>query len=91
MDNTKKSNTFSLPSFTTNLLDPVGAGDALLAYSTLRGLLVTKSIVPASIMGSLAAACACESDGNIPLDKETIFKKIELFEKKFKLIKVSVV
>ena len=44
MDNTKKSNTFSL-SFTTNLLDPVGAGDALLAYSTY-GLLVTKSIVP---------------------------------------------
>ena len=62
------------------MLDPVGAGDALLAYSTY-GLLVTKSIVPASIMGSLAAACACESDGNIPLDKETIFKKIELFEK----------
>ena len=83
VDNTKKSNTFSLPSFTTNLLDPVGAGDALLAYSTY-GLLVTKSIVPASIMGSLAAACACESDGNIPLDKETIFKKIELFEKNLK-------
>ena len=83
VDNTKKSNTFSLPSFTTNLLDPVGAGDALLAYSTY-GLLVTKSIVPASIMGSLAAACACESDGNIPLDKEVIIKKIELFEKNLK-------
>ena len=64
------------------MLDPVGAGDALLAYSTY-GLLVTKSIVPASIMGSLAAG-ACESDGNIPLDKEVIIKKIELFEKNLK-------
>ena len=82
VDNKKKSNTFSLPSFTTNLLDPVGAGDALLAYSTY-GLLVSKSIVPASILGSLAAACACESDGNIPLDKSVILKKIDSFEKNF--------
>ncbi len=82
VDNIKKSNTFSLPSFTTNVLDPVGAGDALLAYSTY-GLLVSKSIVPASILGSIAAACACENDGNIPLDKATILKKIESLEKNF--------
>ncbi|MDA7636495.1 PfkB family carbohydrate kinase [Candidatus Pelagibacter sp.] len=80
VDNTKKSNTFSFPSLTNNLIDPVGAGDALLAYSTY-GLLASKSIVQASIMGSLAAACACESDGNIPLDKKIILKKIENFEK----------
>ena len=73
-------NGFALPSFSKKIIDAVGAGDALLAYSTY-GLLVTKSIVPASIMGSLAAACACESDGNIPLDKKTILKKIEVFEK----------
>ena len=82
VDNVKKSNTFSLPSFTSNVIDPVGAGDALLAYSTY-GLLVSKSIVPASILGSLAAACACESDGNIPLEKSTILKKIISLEKNF--------
>ena len=71
---------FTIDSFAKDVIDPVGAGDALLAYSTY-GLLVSKSIVPASILGSLAAACACESDGNIPLDKSVILKKIENFEK----------
>ena len=83
VDNLKKSNTFSFPSLTGNLVDPVGAGDALLAYSTF-GLLAAKSIVPASILGSLAAACQCENDGNSPIDKETILKKIEIFENNLK-------
>jgi len=83
VDNLKKSNTFSFPSLTGNLVDPVGAGDALLAYSTF-GLLAAKSIVPASILGSLAAACQCENDGNSPIDKETIMKKIEIFENNLK-------
>ena len=83
VDNLKKSNTFSFPSLTSNVVDPVGAGDALLAYSTF-GLLASKSIVPASILGSLAAACQCESDGNIPIDKKTILKKIENFENNLK-------
>ena len=83
VDNLKNINTFSFPSLTSNLVDPVGAGDALLAYSTY-GLLASKSIVPASILGSLAAACQCENDGNIPIDKKTILKKIENFENNLK-------
>ena len=41
----------------------VGAGDALLAYTTVV-YLKTKNFVVASIIGSIAAACECEINGN---------------------------
>ena len=63
-----------------NLVDPVGAGDALLAYSTLI-FYKTKSLLKASIIGSLAAACSCEKDGNIPIKIENIIDKINEIEK----------
>ena len=49
------------------MVDAVGAGDALLAYATLS-LVATKSNVIGSILGALAAAVACEHDGNNPVD-----------------------
>ena len=63
----------------------VGAGDALLAYSTLA-MLETKSEVVSAIIGSLAAACECEFDGNIPIQPDDILKKIDDLEEMKKSI-----
>ena len=70
---------FSIDSFSANLVDAVGAGDALLAYSTLS-MLATGSLVAAGILGSLAAACECELDGNIPISAENVIAKITAVE-----------
>ena len=70
---------FALPSFTKKIVDAVGAGDALLAYSSLT-LFSTKSVLLASILGSLAAACECEKDGNITVGPEEIIKKVNELE-----------
>ena len=75
-----KSAYFSVDTFATNVVDPVGAGDALLSYSTL-GLLATGSLVKASILGSIAAACECEVDGNVPIKIQNILSKIDRIEK----------
>ena len=66
----------SLDSFTQVAVDPVGSGDALLAYSSLV-MRRTGSLALACIIGSLAAACECELDGNIPVSPETILKKLD--------------
>jgi len=71
---------FTLDSFAGHVVDPVGAGDALLAYATL-GLTVTRSPVIASILGSVAAAMACESDGNRPIDPEEVIKRLDQLER----------
>ena len=76
------NNYYALDSFTNIMIDPVGAGDALLAYSTLV-LKVTNCFLTASIIGSIAAACECEKDGNIPITKEDIISKIRKIEKHF--------
>ncbi len=66
---------YSLDSFATNETDPVGAGDALLAYSSLS-LIKTKSLLISSIIGSFAAAIACETNGNKPISIDLLLKKI---------------
>lgn len=66
---------FVLDSFAQNVLDPVGSGDALLAYSTLA-MLATKSPAIATIIGSLAAACECEVNGNIPVTTDLVMSKL---------------
>jgi len=71
---------FALDSFVHHLVDPVGAGDALLAYSTLA-LVSTRSPVIASILGSMAASVACERDGNVPITPADINKMIDRVEK----------
>ncbi len=64
-----------IDSFVDHLVDAVGSGDALLAYATLA---LMKGYSPAisSIVGAMAAACECEVDGNIPISKEDVIKKI---------------
>lgn len=75
-----EDNFFSVDSFAGNVVDAVGAGDALLAYSTLA-MLATDNEVVAAILGSMAAACECEYDGNIPIRPENVLAKIDAVEK----------
>lgn len=70
---------FLVDSFVDHLIDPVGAGDALLAYGTLA-FLASNSIEQAVILGSIAAACLCEHDGNVPVKPEDILKKLNQIE-----------
>ena len=74
---------FATPSFTKNVIDAVGAGDALLAYASLC-LASSKSIVSSNILGSIAAACECEMEGNIAVKKSMIIDKINDLEKSSK-------
>jgi len=72
---------FTIDSFVDHLVDAVGAGDALLAYGSLTQM-QTGSAVQATIIGSLAAACVCEKDGNTPVGPEDLLNKINTIEKK---------
>ena len=76
---------FSIGVFTKNMIDAVGTGDALLAYSSLS-LKVSNSLIISSILGSFAAACACEIEGNKPIGIKTIIQKIKEVEKKINYI-----
>jgi cytidyltransferase-like protein len=65
----------SLDSFTENPVDPVGAGDALMAYAALT-LKITGSLPMASIIGSIAAACESDFNGNIPIKRSDVVEKL---------------
>jgi sugar/nucleoside kinase (ribokinase family) len=71
---------FTLDSFANIAVDPVGAGDALLAYSTMS-MIATKCKITSTIIGLLAASCECEKDGNIPITKEDILNKLDGIKK----------
>jgi cytidyltransferase-like protein len=66
----------SIDSFSENPVDPVGAGDALMAYAVLV-LKSTGSLPMAAIVGSLAAACASETSGNVPVSPIEVLRKLE--------------
>jgi rfaE bifunctional protein kinase chain/domain len=70
----------NIDSFAQHVVDSVGSGDALLAYAALS-LAKTKSEVISSILGSMAAAVACESEGNNPVAPADILDKLEAIEK----------
>lgn len=72
---------FNLESFAGHVVDAVGAGDALLAYSTLAMLASGGNELISSILGSMAAAVECEQDGNIPVSPDLILKKIDAVER----------
>ena len=69
--------------FVNHLFDPVGSGDALLAYSSLV-YFKTKSLFLASFIGSVAAACECEVNGNVPISIKSIRLKINEIKNKIK-------
>ena len=72
---------YVLDSLVTNLVDPVGAGDALIAYATLS-MVVSKNHAISSIISSIAASLACEKEGNIPIKISEILNRINEIEKK---------
>jgi bifunctional ADP-heptose synthase (sugar kinase/adenylyltransferase) len=74
---------FVLDSFVERLVDPVGAGDALLAYSTLA-MLATSDPLVATILGTFAAAVECEADGNLPVGVKDVCKKLDMVERQMK-------
>ena len=76
-DQIRKNFSFATPSFARNVVDAVGAGDAMLAYATLS-MIATQSIVISTILGSMAAACECEIEGNIAIQKKKIIEKLDL-------------
>jgi len=71
---------FTIDSFAERAVDPVGAGDALLAYATLA-MVATRSEVVASILGSFAAGIECERDGNVPVAQADLLAKIDRVER----------
>ena len=71
-----------MDSFADQVIDPVGAGDALIAYSTLA-MLASNNAVIASILGNLAAGCECEFDGNVPITPDLIEKKLRKIQNSF--------
>ena len=71
---------FTLDSFAQRAVDPVGAGDALLAYATLS-MLVEDKPEAAGILGGIAAAVACENDGNWPVSCEEVHNRIDELQK----------
>jgi rfaE bifunctional protein kinase chain/domain/rfaE bifunctional protein nucleotidyltransferase chain/domain len=72
---------FIVDSFADKVVDAVGAGDALLSYATLS-MVATKSNVIGSVLGALAAAVACEQDGNNSVKPEDVLKKLNALEKR---------
>jgi bifunctional ADP-heptose synthase (sugar kinase/adenylyltransferase) len=71
---------FVIDSFAEDIVDPVGAGDALLAYATLS-MVATGNAVIASILGSIAAAVECEHDGNLPVEPGQVLQKLDAIER----------
>jgi rfaE bifunctional protein kinase chain/domain len=71
---------FFLDSFVDRLVDAVGSGDAMLAYSTLA-MLASRNEAVAAILGSMAAACECEFDGNVPITPEHVSAKLATVER----------
>ena len=62
---------FYLDSVAREVIDPVGAGDGLLAYSSLA-LFAGGSLPTAGLLGSIAAALVCETDGNVPVEQSEV-------------------
>jgi rfaE bifunctional protein kinase chain/domain len=83
-DHEKVDSFFVIDSFVENLVDAVGAGDALLAYATLA-MLAGKNEAEATILGTIAAACECEKDGNIPVTPALVLGKIAAIEKQMEI------
>lgn len=71
---------FVVDTFVDRLVDGVGAGDALLAYATLC-MLASKCEFTATIIGTIAAACECEKDGNVPINIDDVHRKLETVER----------
>jgi len=72
---------FTIDPFVEHLTDPIGAGDALLAYASMA-MTRTNDIVIASILGALGAAVVCERQGNTPVSPHEVDEKISSLERR---------
>jgi rfaE bifunctional protein kinase chain/domain len=70
----------AVDSFADQVLDAVGAGDALLSYASLAMVASGGNEVIAAILGNMAAGIECELDGNMPVTPIAVLKKIEAAE-----------
>ena len=77
-NSTHSKGIFSLPALTNLATDPVGAGDALIAYSAVT-LFLTGSIQSAHLIGATAASLACEVEGNRPIAISSVFERLRSF------------
>jgi len=77
-NSTHSKGIFSLPALTNLATDPVGAGDALIAYSAVI-LFLTGSIQAANLIGATAASLACEVEGNRPIAISSVFERLRSF------------
>ena len=59
--------------------DPVGSGDALLAYATLAQVATGNEAI-ASIIGSIAAGLECEFEGNVPVTPDLVATRLRELE-----------
>ena len=60
----------------------VDGGSELSLHDLAIARVATKSNVIGSILGALAAAVACEHDGNNPVDPDDVLKKLDALEKR---------
>jgi rfaE bifunctional protein nucleotidyltransferase chain/domain len=72
---------FALDSHAGVVADPVGAGDAFLAYAVLSLLARPGCLATAAILGSFAAGIECGYDGNVPVAPEYVLSKIDEAER----------
>lgn len=76
-----EGDSFALDAFAREVRDPVGAGDAFLAYAVLGLISATGCLATAAILGSLAAGIECEYDGNVPVTPDAVLARIDDAEK----------
>lgn len=70
---------YAIDSLAKTVRDPVGAGDALLAYAALA-LAATGDDVRASIIGSVAAGLECGVEGNQPVSRGDVDVRLSELE-----------
>lgn len=67
---------FVLDSFARFARDAVGAGDALLAYSSIAWS-ITKNPLISTVIGLIAAGIECEYEGNVPIERHLVEQRIQ--------------
>lgn len=66
---------FAVPALSDQITDPVGAGDALIAYATFC-LSLGLDIKIANLVGAVAASIACEKEGNTPITLQEVINRL---------------
>ena len=79
-EGTGKRSFFTVDSLARHsVVDPVGAGDALLAYATLTQVATGNEAI-SSIIGTIAAGIECEFEGNMPVTPDLIASRLHELE-----------